>query len=121
MLLQGAGEPEEHLAVVRDRPGHRGARGVGAVIAGVDRQCAVEVGIGPLGGDADGAGRRVAAEERALRPLEHLDPGHVEQVELQARRAGQVDLVHEEGDARVGTGIDLIGAAAAHVGVADEA
>ena len=70
-----------------------------------------------LGGDdRDQAGRRVAAEQRALRPAQHLDP--VERAELgQADAgAGAIDAVDEHADRAFEAGVVADRADAADAG-----
>ena len=53
--------------------------------------------------DVDGAGQRVAAEQRPLRPAQHFDVIDVEQIEVRAEKDRIIDVVHIEGDRILGT------------------
>lgn len=55
--------------------------------------------------DAERAAGRIAAEQRALRPLQHLDPFDVEQGRAQTLRAAEIDAVNIDADARVAAGL----------------
>ena len=72
----------------------------------------------PFGDHLHGSADSVLAEQRPLRPAEHLDPIDVEQFEHRARGSGQVDAVDVDADARI-LGDDEIGltdAADEHLG-----
>ncbi len=92
----------------RDAPGQRvrdraadGAFGLEAlVVSVVERQVAIELVARLLADEADRAGRRVAAEQRALRAFQHLDALEVEHAEGQHRRRHEVHVV--DVDARGG-------------------
>ena len=63
------------------------------------------VGVGRrLGDDVDHAGGRVLAEQRALRPAQHLDPLDLAQVQRLLAGADQHDAVHHGGDRRFNAG-----------------
>ncbi len=55
--------------------------------------------------DAERAAGLVAAEQRALRPLQHLDPFDVEQSRAQPLRPAEIDAVNIDADARVAAGL----------------
>ena len=93
-----------------DREVERGAAVNPSETAEAKLRLAAELAGGPLGHDLHRAADRVLAEERALRSAQHLDALDVEQFEHRARRAGEVDVVDVDADARI-LGDDEVGLA----------
>ena len=84
------------------------------VVADVEREVAVELVTRLLADEVDRAGRRVAAEQRALRALQHLDALEVEHAEGQHRRRHQVHVV----DVDAGRGV-VVGGVVVEADAAD--
>ena len=78
---------------------------IGAIIAvaGVDR--AAELARRRLRDDRERAAFGVAAEQRTLRTLQHLDALNVEQRGVQAMLTGKIDAVHIDADALFARGL----------------
>ncbi len=72
-----------------------------AVVAAGERDAALGRVGQRLADVLDGAADRVLAVQRALRAAQHLDPLDVEHVQQRALRAGDVDVVQVEADARI--------------------
>ena len=82
--------------------------GIAAVIAD-PRRCAKAEFAGRLAGDdAQGAAFGIAAEKRALRPAQHLDPLNVEQGGVEALRTAEIDAVQIDAHARIPRRLVLI-------------
>src|SRR5690606_33757299 len=66
--------------------------------------------------DQDRTADRVAAEQRALRPAQHLDTGDVAELQRAANRAADIDLVDVDAHTRVDRsgGVELSDAADEH-------
>jgi len=62
---------------------------------------------GLVGGDGHGAGGAVAAEQGALRPFQHLDPGHVAERQQAGARARRIDAVDIDAHRRVGADAEV--------------
>ena len=89
---------------------------VAIVIAVAERGVHAEHAGRGLGDDADRAALGVAAEQRALRPLQHLDTFDVIQRRAQALGAAEIDAVDIDADGLVASGLVGVaeGADAAH-------
>ena len=74
----------------------------GRVVATGGGDIAAKIALGHLRGEQDGARGLVLAEQRALRALQHLNVGHVEQAGVQALLARHGDFVDIDADRLVG-------------------
>ena len=90
--LAGDGQPAAHA--VGQRPGQVALRLHGRVRARADAEAGLGLARGPARQQVDGAGRRVLAVQRALRPAQHLHAFQVEQQALRLHREGEAHLVH---------------------------
>ena len=75
----------------------------GAVIIVTHRgaQVGAELSAGCFGNEVQGAAGGVPAEERALWPLQDLDPGQVDHVDTGALTLAQIDAVNVLGHSRI--------------------
>ena len=109
----GAAEPQRGVAVRERRVEHRRAFQPFIVADGGLGRRIERPEPRPRRDDVDRPADHVAAEERALRTLEHLDPLHVEGVEGHGRRAADIDLVQEDRGAGIAGRAPVRGADAA--------
>jgi hypothetical protein len=63
--------------------------------------------------DGNSAADGIAAEQGALRPLEHLDALYIGKVLVRADRAGEIDAVQIDADARIDVEGEIVGTDAA--------
>ena len=99
-LGAGEGQPAGEL-LAAEGPRDRGLRLNESQVAVVELEVGGRREAGPSRRDVDGAGRRVLAEERALRSAQHFDPLDVEEVERRRGGTGVEDAVDVEADARL--------------------
>ena len=78
------------------------------VVSDTAGNAAVELAAGRAGDEAQRAAFGVAAEQRALRTLEHLDPLDIEQRGVEALRLADGDAVDVDADARIARGLVLV-------------
>ena len=66
--------------------------------------------------DGDRAADRIAAEQSALRPLQYFHPLDIEQILVRADRAGEIDAVEINADARIDVEGEIVGPDTANIG-----
>ena len=103
VLEPAAGDAERELVV--DRPGVAADGLAQAEAAAGQAHRGLRVERGPAGHVVDRTGKGVAAVERTLRALDHLDPLEIGEVDVDRGLAGEVDAVQEHADVRRAEGL----------------
>ena len=108
-----AAEAQRHVVV--ERHVDQAVQVLPAIIARAHAHAALEMVARLVGDDRDRAGRRVAAEQGALRAFQHLDPLDVVEREQGGAGARRVDAVDVYAHGRLGADAEVVGADAAQL------
>jgi hypothetical protein len=105
-LLRHAGDAHEHVVGHREVVAGLQIQAVRRAVGGLDAAGVVALRL--LRDQADRAAEAVLAEQRALRPAQHLDAFEIEQVDGRAGERAVVDVVDVDADAGI-RGVDVVG------------